>query len=188
MTMMEQFIGYLEGHFNNSQQLERFKKEGITGYPEAEHRNSVCNNRITGLPTDFQGVFVLEESYYTTDGKMNPMPHLFLFTQAEGGIKLTSYDMPEGYTKENFTYENLKEIAFESLKISEKFTPIIYHEENGAFAGNGVSIFSPVLKFKLEERFDSEVLEVSETFEVNGKRTFGYDLPLEYRRVTDSVS
>jgi len=27
------------------------------------------------------------------------------------------------------------------------------------------------------------VLEVSETFEVNGKRTFGYDLPLEYRRV-----
>ncbi|MFR3824876.1 MULTISPECIES: hypothetical protein [Hungatella] len=84
---------------------------------------------------------------------------------------------------ESFTYENLKETAFESLRISEKFTPIIYHEENGAFAGKSVSIFSPVLKFTLEERFDSEVLEVSETFEVNGKRTFGYDLPLEYRRV-----
>lgn len=183
MTMIEQFIGYLTGHFDNSQQLERFEREGITGYPRAEHRNTVCNDRITGLPADFSGVFVLEESYYTTDGKTNAMPHLFLFTEEEGGIKLTSYEIPEGYTKENFTCENLKETALESLKISEKFTPIIYREENGAFVGKGVSMFSPMLKFKLEERFDSEVLEVSETFEVNGKRTFGYDLPLEYRRV-----
>ena len=69
MTMMERLIGYLTGHFDNSQQLERFEREGITGYPRAEHRNTVCNDRITGLPADFSGVFVLEESYYTTDGK-----------------------------------------------------------------------------------------------------------------------
>lgn len=182
MAMMERFIGYLTGHFDNSQQLRRFEAEKITGYPKAEHRNTVCNDRITGLPTDFSGVFVLEESYYTTEGRTNAMPHLFLFTEEEGGVKLTSYEMPEGYTKENFTYEKLEEVPFDSLKVSEKFTPIVYHEEGGAFVGKGVSMFSPVLKFTLEERFDSEVLEVSEVFEVNGKRTFGYDRPLEYRR------
>lgn len=53
MTMMERLIGYLTGHFDNSQQLERFEREGITGYPRAEHRNTVCNDRITGLPADF---------------------------------------------------------------------------------------------------------------------------------------
>lgn len=182
MAMMERFIGYLTGHFDNSSQLERFEKEGITGYPKAEHRNTVCNDKITGLPNGFSGVFVLEESYYTTDGRTNAMPHLFLFTEEEGGIKLTSYEMPTGYTKENFTHENLEEIPFDSLKISEKFTPIVYQEEHGSFTGKGVSMFSPVLKFTLEERFNDEVLEVSEIFEVNGKRTFGYDLPLEYRR------
>ena len=38
-------------------------------------------------------------------------------------------------------------------------------------------MFTPALKFTLFERFSSEVLEVSETMEMNGKRTFGYDVP-----------
>lgn len=43
-------------------------------------------------------------------------------------------------------------------------------------------MFTPVLKFKLWERFTPEVLVVAESMEMNGKRTFGYDQPLEYRR------
>ena len=44
-------------------------------------------------------------------------------------------------------------------------------------------MFSPVLKFNLFERFSPEVLEVTESMEVNGKRTFGYDEPILYKRV-----
>ena len=44
-------------------------------------------------------------------------------------------------------------------------------------------MFTPVLKFKLFERFSEEMLEVSETMEMNGKRTFGYDEPIIYRRI-----
>ena len=36
--------------------------------------------------------------------------------------------------------------------------------------------------FKLFERFSDELLEVSEVMEMNGKRTFGYDQPILYRR------
>lgn len=46
-------------------------------------------------------------------------------------------------------------------------------------------MFSPVLKFTLFERFSKECLEVSESMEVNGKKTFGYDEPILYMRVTD---
>ena len=51
-----------------------------------------------------------------------------------------------------------------------------------ALEGSSESMFTPVLKFKLWERFTSDVLVVSESMEMNGKRTFGYDQPLEYRR------
>ena len=44
-------------------------------------------------------------------------------------------------------------------------------------------MFSPVLKFTLFERFSAEWLEVSESMEVNGKRTFGYDEPIIYKRI-----
>ena len=32
---------------------------------------------------------------------------------------------------------------------------------------------------------EGESLEVAETMEVNGKRTFGYDVPIVYRRAAD---
>ena len=48
--------------------------------------------------------------------------------------------------------------------------------------GGSVSMFSPVLKFTLFERFSSQCLEVSESMEVNGKKTFGYDEPILYKR------
>lgn len=42
--------------------------------------------------------------------------------------------------------------------------------------------FSPVMIFKLWERFSEDSLEVSEIIEVNGRRTFGYDDPIVYKR------
>ena len=69
------------------------------------------------------------------------------------------------------------------MKPSAKFTPALYHERDGVWEGGSESMFSPVLKFTLFERFSSEQLEVSESMEVNGKRTFGYDVPILYRRV-----
>ena len=184
MNILKNFTDLLCGVFDNSVQLERFKKEGIEGYPFAKHVNTVLNDKIKNLPSDFKGIFILEESYYTVNDHTNSMPHIFLFTEeSDGSVKLTSYETPEGYTKQNLTYENIDTLDFEGLKVSEKFTPAIYKENNGVWEGGSVSNFSPVMQFKLFERFSKDVLEVSEIIEVNGKRTFGYDLPLEYRRI-----
>lgn len=186
MRKMDKFLEFMTGHFDNSRQLEEYEKINLEGFPRAEHVNTVCNDKITGLPADFNGVFVLEESYYTTNGRTNAMPHLFLFTEVPEGIKLTSYEMPKEYSKDDFTYDNLKEIPYDSLLISEKFTPLIYREENGEYRGESVSMFSPVTKFTLSEIIREDQLIVSETFEVNGKRTFGYDYPLVYLRVHEA--
>ncbi|WP_290761692.1 hypothetical protein [Anaerostipes sp.] len=182
MKKLNSFINMLTGRFNNSEQYESMKKNGIK-FPFAEHVNTVCNDKITHLPPDFHGVFMLEESYYTSDEKTHASPHLFLFTEEPDGIKLTSYETPDEYNKDTFTYENISGINFDDLKPSEKFTPALYVQKDGIWEGGSTSMFSPVLKFTLFERFSEECLEVSETMEMNGKRTFGYDEPIIYKRI-----
>lgn len=183
MNRLQQFVELLTGSFDNREQYEQMQREGNKTFPLARHVNTACNDKITGLPQDFDGVFVLEESYYTVGERTNVSPHLFLFTMEGEAVKLTSYEMPEGYDKDRFTYQQLKPVAFDALKPSAKFTPALYHERDGVWEGGSESMFSPVLKFTLFERFSNEGLEVSESMEVNGKRTFGYDVPILYRRV-----
>ena len=138
MSRLDEFLRLLCGRFDNTRQLEELRRSGGPALPLAEHVNTVCNDKIDGLPADFAGAFVLEESYYTTEGKTHASPHLFLYTL-----------------------------------------------HDGVWEGGSVSMFSPVLKFTLYERFSQESLEVAETMEVNGKRTFGYDVPIVYRRAAD---
>lgn len=136
MNQLDQFLSMLCGHFDNQEQLDRLKAQGDTDYPFARHVNTVCNDKMNGLPEHFKGAFVLEESYYTINGAVNKMPHLFLVTEEPDGIQLVSYEMPEGYTKENFTYDNVTSIAYKDLKKSEKFNPILYKWEKDSFSEN----------------------------------------------------
>ena len=80
MNRLQQFVELLTGSFDNREQYEQMQKEGNQTFPLAHHVNTACNDKITGLPQDFDGVFVLEESYYTVGERTNASPHLFLFT------------------------------------------------------------------------------------------------------------
>ncbi len=62
MSKLESFMKVLTGHFDNKEQYARMQKAGKL-YPYAEHVNTVCNDKIKNLPADFQGKFLVEESY-----------------------------------------------------------------------------------------------------------------------------
>lgn len=102
-------------------------------YPLAEHVNTVCNDKIRDLPADFRGKFLVEESYYETNGKKHASAHLFLFTEEQDGVLLTSYEIPEGEDKNSFTYASMKPVDYGDLKKSEKFTPALYREKDGVW-------------------------------------------------------
>lgn len=85
--------------------------------------------------------------------------------------------------KNTFSYDSMKNVDYSELKKSKKFTPALYHENDGIWEGGSTSQFSPVMTFKLWEKFSDSCLEVSESMEVNGKKTFGYDEPIIYKRV-----
>ena len=125
----EEFVKLMTGHFDN-----------------AQHVNTVCNDKINNIPEDFHGIFIVED-------------------------------------KNAFSYDSMKNVDYSNLKKSEKFTPALYHENGGVWEGGSTSRFSPVMTFKLWEKFSDSCLEVSESMEVNGKRTFGYDAPIIYKRV-----
>lgn len=181
MMKLENFVNMMTGHFDNREQFHMMQKEGKV-YPYAEHVNTVCNDKIDNLPKDFTGRFVVEESYYETSGKRHASPHLFLITENEDGVLLSSYEIPEGEDRNAFSYASMKNVDYSKLKKSEKFTPALYQEKDGIWEGGSTSRFSPVMIFKLWERFSDSCLEVSESMEVNGKRTFGYDEPIIYKR------
>mgnify|MGYP000912685664 FL=1 len=103
-------------------------------------------------------------------------------TENEDGILLSSYEIP-GDDKNTFSYDSMKKVDYSELKKSQKFTPALYHEKDGIWEGGSISQFSPVMTFKRWEKFSDSCLEVSESMEVNGKRTFGYDEPIIYKRV-----
>lgn len=68
MSKLTDFIKLMTGHFDNKEQFDKMQAEGKT-YPYAKHINRVCNDKIKNLPENFNGTFVVEESYYETDGK-----------------------------------------------------------------------------------------------------------------------
>ena len=182
MTKLENFVRMMTGHFDNKDQFDKMQEEEKT-YPYAEHINTICNDKINNLPEDFKGIFVVEESYYEINGKRHASPHLFLITEIEQGILLSSYEIPKGEDKNTFSYDSMKNVDYSKLEKSEKFNPALYHEKDGIWEGGSTSQFSPVMTFKLWEKFSNNFLEVSESMEVNGKRTFGYDEPIIYKRV-----
>lgn len=184
MNRMERFISYLCGEFNNEQQFLEQKELGKEDFPKASHINQVCNQKIKNLPDDFTGYFVIEESYYEIGNRKNILPHLFLFHLNEvGKIVLTSYDLPDNVKKEDFRSDNAELVLdYNTLIPSDKFTPMIYEEIGQGFKGKSVSDFGNGLIFTLQEKTSEEGLEVSEVFERNEKKIFGFDVPIIYKR------
>lgn len=185
MKNLKLFISYLCGEFNNNKQIEQEEKNGNIIHPKAHHINNICNHKIKNLPSDFNGFFVIEESYYEQGNFKNILPHLFLFTENENGnVVLTSYDLPEGVSKEDFKNNNENLVMdFNKLKVSEKFTPMVYNFINGGFEGNSISHFSPVTTFILNERTEQDTLYVSEIFKKDDKITFGFEAPIIYNKI-----
>lgn len=118
MSKLTDFIKLMTGHFDNKEQFDKMQAEGKT-YPYAKHINTACNDKIKNLPENFKGTFVVEESYYETDGKSHASPHLFLISEYNEGIVLSSYDIPNGEDKNTFSYDSMKAVEYSELNESK---------------------------------------------------------------------
>ena len=73
---------------------------------------------------------------------------------------------------------------FQSMDEPEIAFPVMHPNEIKPDYAPSVSdeMLIPLVVFRLWEKFSDTCLEVSESMEVHGKRTFGYDVPIRYKR------
>ena len=185
MNKLEIFINQLCGVFSNENQINEELLLGESKHPKAKHINGICNDKMINLPSNFNGYFVIEESYYEQGNRKNILPHLFLFTLNEdNNVVLTSYDIPNDISKEDFRNDNENLIIdYQKLTISSKFNPMIYTEKDGVYEGKSVSNFTSEIEFTLEEKIENNKMYVSEVFRKNGKITFGFIDPIIYEKI-----
>ena len=78
MMKLDNFIGMMTGYFDNKEQFNMMQATGKI-YPYAKHVNTVCNDKINNIPHDFNGKFVVEESYSeVTDLIVNGVKEIIL--------------------------------------------------------------------------------------------------------------
>lgn len=185
MNKLDVFINELCGVFSNEEQIKKELDSGNQKYPKAKHINGICNDKIINLPDNFEGYFVIEESYYEQGNHKNILTHLFLFTlDVNKDIVLTSYDIPTDIPKEEFRNDNENLVMdYNKLRVSSKFTPMTYKDNNGVYEGRSISNFTEVTEFTLEEKIENNKMYVSEVFRKNGKVTFGFIDPIVYEKI-----
>ena len=76
---IEKFVKLMTGHFDNKEQFTEMKEAGKI-FPYAEHVNTVCNDKIKNIPEGFNGIFIVEESYYETEDAMHHRIYFLLQT------------------------------------------------------------------------------------------------------------
>ena len=138
---MEKFVKLMTGHFDNREQFTEMKSAGKL-FPYARHVNTVCNDKINNIPENFTGIFMVEESYYETDGKCHASPHLFLITDCDGGIMLSSYEIPAGEDKNTFSYRNYSLLCSQISLFMITFVQVLDFIGTFAFAISGIRLAS----------------------------------------------
>jgi hypothetical protein len=78
--LLNRFREYITGDFDNSRQVMAEMKAGKIIHPLAIHVNRVADDKVINQPTDLNGFFILEESYYLTSGKRWKLSPTFFYS------------------------------------------------------------------------------------------------------------
>lgn len=177
---------YIQGDLDNLEQINAEIKAGKQIHPYAKHVNRILDSKITNLPENHNGFYILEESYYTYPNKpMEVKPYLFWFEKTpKGQIRLHSLQIPKDIPKKDLKNDNKRLLLnYAELIDSPTFKPAIYRK-----TGKGFYIKAPVdlpngMKFTLEETIGKDTFEVMELLEKGGKSMIPYSTPIIYKRI-----
>jgi hypothetical protein len=184
--LLNRFKQYITGDFDNANQVMEELKAGKVIHPLAIHVNRVADEKVINKPANLEGFFLLEESYYLTEGKPSEAkPYLFLFSKANNDvIHLTTYQL-NGYKKEALRNDNTSlQFNYDSLVLSPTFKGADYrwNAKDKTFSTVSVNELGNQMRFTLSETFSAKTLWVMELLEKEGKPLTSYSTPIRYDR------
>ena len=182
----DRYLSYLTGDFDNRAQIAAQLKGGKQIHPYAKHITRIVQDRVKNVPAGYNGVFVLEESYYKyLDKDTIVKPYIFRFEKGSTGeVILHSVAIPASIDKATFRNSNPNwTLNFEDLRDSPTFKPAAYQKtKRGFYLKNPIELGNG-LRFTLEETIGKGFLEVMELTEKDGKSLTPYTTPLEYKKL-----
>jgi hypothetical protein len=184
--LLARFQQYITGDFDNSKQVIAEIKAGKQVHPLAIHVNRVATQKIKNVPTNLNGFFIIEESYYLIDGKpLDLKPYLFLFEEKPGGIiHLTTYQLT-AYKKEEIRNDNTS-LSFDYTQLvpspTFKGADYTWDPRDKTFNTISPNDLGNSMKFTLTEKFTSKQLTVLEQVEKDGKLLTAWNTPIIYDR------
>jgi hypothetical protein len=184
----EVYKSYIQGDLDNREQVEAERKAGKQVHPYAKHINRLADDKIRNKPANYEGFYILEESYYVYPDKPQDTvvkPYLFWFKEEGGRVKLHSMQFPKDILVKDIRNDNPK-LGFEynDLKLSPSFKPALYtfQAESQSFYIKAPNEF-PGGVFTLEETIASDGFSVMELLVKDGKQITPYSTPILYRRM-----
>lgn len=178
------FQKIIVGTFDNSAQVNKERKTGSQKHPLARHVTEVMDHRIKNMPKDFDGSFILEESYYDyPDKEQIVKPLLFKVTPCGPyDIFLESIIVPEHLDKAKVINANPDlYFNFNEIQLNEKFGKAMYHNMGDHFLVNHTCNFGGGITFNLVETLKLGELLVMETYTKDGKNITPYDSAIHYK-------
>lgn len=182
VSSLNEVVTILTGEFDNQEQFDAMSADEQAKFPFARHKNHVINDKINHLPSDNSVFYILEESYYTVAGRDRFKSDIYVVSvNSNGKVQLTSSVIPKEST--NCKYEEFTTIDYDDIAISDKFVPIEYTEKDHVYSGHSESMFTPTTKFVLDQKLSKDELIILEEMYRDGKRIFGFDAPICYKRI-----
>ncbi len=186
LSDFELFKTYIQGDFDNLEQINEEIKAGKQIHPYAKHINRLLDSKIKNLPEKHNGFYIMEESYYTYPNKpMEEKPYLFWFEKTiKGQIRLHSLQIPKSIQKKDLRNDNKRlSLNYVELLKSPTFRPTTYTKTKKGFYIKAPMNLPNEMKFTLEETIGKDVFEVMELLERRGESITPYSSPIIYKRI-----
>jgi len=186
--ILKKFTDILCGTLDNRQQVNDEIAAGHQSHPYAKHVTAICDHKIINRPSDHEGLYILEESYYIYPGKEMELKPLLFYMRSDGVSKalLNSVQIPSQFNKAEITNAN-QELVFDYTDLELRnfgTAEYQYHEAEGYFKVNHTADMGDGLTFQLIETLSPEGLDVMELVHKHGVKLTPYDTPIRYRKVT----
>lgn len=184
--VLKRFCEILCGTLDNIAQVEAEKKAGKQVHPYAKHVTAIFSHRVLNRPEDHEGIYVLEESYYTYPGKEMDIKPLLFYLRSDGKSKvfLQSVQIPEKWNPADATNAN-KDFILDYSELSIRPFGIAEYTlmETDQFTTNHIGIVGPGMTFQLTETLSDGHLSVMEIVRKDGVNLTPYDTPIDYIKV-----
>ncbi|KAA1244926.1 hypothetical protein [Aquimarina sp. RZ0] len=185
-NVLEKFKKILCGTLDNQAQIDKERAEGQQIHPYAKHVTNICDHKIINRPKGHEGIYILEESYYTYPDKEMEIKPLLFYLRSEGTYKvlLQSMRLPPHINPVDVVNHNDNLVLDYNKLITSPFGIAEYTlQVTGQFTVNHIGIISPGITFQLTETLSEGHLSVLEILRKDGVKLTPYETPIDYIKI-----